>query len=461
MRRDPQRRIPAALTSVARDFSLRRLHPIFPALLMAFLFFYAQSGAAESSTPQCTLGLHFDNAITSGTLDYLQRGLAQAAARNCASVLIEINTPGGSLEATRSIVELILSSPRPILCLITPPGGHAGSAGAIIMMACHVSGAEMATNIGAATPISAQGDLAHDLRKKVMEDTESWARGLAKLRGRNADFAGAMIAQAKSLEAEEAVKIGAIDLLVHRPAEFLQAAAHRKVALSGGTEVEVQVGPLMNYEPNVRDAFLQIVTDPEIAYLLFMGSLALLFFELTHPGMVAPGVAGLIALIISFMAFQKLGVSWGGVLLILCGAGLLVAEAFLPSLGALGVGGLVAFAAGSVLLYDPGTSGYELPLSLTLATSALIGLSMLGLSTLAYRTRKKGLADLEKLLVGHRGRVVSVEPRDPEGAVISPSKGIILIRGELWSFVCDRPIAVDCEALVLSQTGLRVQIKEV
>lgn len=413
----------------------------------------AAAPAADRNTPSCTLEMEIGGVVAPGTFDYLSRGFARAAELDCRSVLLRINTPGGNLQTTRMIVERILSSPVPVLCLVGPPGGHAGSAGAIILMACHVAGAEPATNIGAATPVSGTGaEIAEDLRKKLVQDTESWVRGLAKLRGRNLEVAGKIVTEARALDAEDAAKLGVIDVVTGDVDPFLDFAEGRQVKMPGGATAVVRTGALMRYQPDLRHDLLQILTDPQFAYLLFMASLALLYFEFTHPGIVVPGVAGGIGLIVSLMAFHKLNVWWGGASLIVLGVVLLAAEAFVPSFGALGFGGIVAFAVGSVLLYDPSVTGSGLPLSLIAVTTGTVGALMLGLAFLAYKTRHRGRAIMDTALLERVGEIASLE---------APSlrRGMVIIEGEYWKFSSERDVRVGDRVVVTAQKGLTLVVK--
>ena len=405
----------------------------------------------DRDTPSCTLKLEIDGAITPATLDYIERGSKQAAQMNCRSILLLINSGGGALTTTRTIVEKILASPIPFLCLVSPSGGHAGSAAAIIALACHVNGAEPATNIGAATPIGFTGEtLSEDLRKKIIEDTVSWVTGLARLRGRDVDFAQKIVTEAKAYDAEEAVAKKALDTLALDPARFLDFAEGREVAMSGGAKATVATGAVTAYQTDLRHDFLSIITDPEIAYLLFMASLALLYFEFSHPGAIAPGVAGSLGLIASLIAFNRLDVHWGGVALIALGLGFLVAEAFVPSFGALGIGGILALTGGSLILYEPGS--FSLPLPMILATSGSLGALMLALAVVAFRTRKKGKASAELALIGRVGEVMSLE---------APSlrRGMVQVAGENWRFVCAKDVRVGEMVRVLSQEGLTLRVE--
>ncbi|MCB0349415.1 MAG: nodulation protein NfeD, partial [Bdellovibrionales bacterium] len=310
----------------------------------------------------CTLDLTIDDFIGVGTSDYINRATHKAREASCTSILLRINTPGGDLNSTRKIVTTILNSEQPFLCLVYPSGGHAGSAGAIILQACHINGAMKATNLGAATPISAMGtEMPEDLKKKIFNDTISWLEGITKTRKRSLDFSKKIVTEAKAITAEEAESIKAIDIAANTLDGFLGFSDSKKVKGPGDEMLTVKVGPLVSFDPDVRYKILQIIGDPQLSYMIFLGSLGLLYFEFTHPGMILPGVAGGLGLLISFIAFDKLDVKWGGLALLALGLVFFILEAFVPSFGALGIGGIIAFTIGGLLLYDEST-GYALPL---------------------------------------------------------------------------------------------------
>ncbi len=416
--------------------------------------------AKAETVPTCTSVVAIENAVSTATYDFLDRAMKRANREACQSILLTINTPGGSLQTTRMIVEKILSSPIPVLCVVSPEGGHAGSAGALILLACHVSGVLPATNIGAATPIAGGGaSLGDDLRKKVVEDTKSWAVSLAKKRGRSVQFAEAIVNDAKAYDSD-ALKAGGVDILAKSIPDFLAQAAGREVSVAGtleegsGTKTKVVVGATSPVEKDWRERVLSILTDPEFSYLLFMAAIGLLYFELTHPGAIAPGVAGALLLVISLIAFQKLDVAWGGVGLMILGIGFLVAEAFVPSFGALGIGGIVALAVGSLLMYDPASGGLSLSLWLSLGVPLTLGFTLFALALYIFRSRRRGSESVSES--GVIGEVVRVERVESEGR-----KGALTVRGEIWSFESDQGVLPGDQVKIVSMNGLKLKIEKV
>lgn len=422
--------------------------------VLAILFLtapvFAQDKAVSAST--CTAQIEVTDVIGPASLDLLQRGEKYAAQEKCSSILLLINTPGGSLDSTRRIVEMIINSQYPYLCLVAPAGGHAGSAGAIILQACHVNGALVGTNLGAATPVTMGGEIPEDMRKKILNDTRSWLDSLTKMRGRSEKFGQDIILEAKAVTAEEAHKLKAIDYVGKTTDDFLKFATGRTVKMSGDKEQKVETGVLHAFVLDIRYKLLSLVTDPQLAYLILLGSLGLLYFEMTHPGTMIAGVAGAVGLIVAMIALHKLDVEYGGLALIFLGIVMLVAELFVPSFGALGVGGIISFVFGSLFLFDPVKTGYRLPLSLILPVALFFAIVFLGVGYLLLRTQKvKKKGGFEDLL-GLKARVVSLE-----GA---GNSGMIELRGELWKFQSPTSLSLTDEVSVRGYEGLVLKVEK-
>ncbi len=407
-----------------------------------------------NSVADCTVSIEIRDTIGPATFDYLEQAIEKVNENKCQSILLKINTPGGNLQSTRKIVELIMSSPFPYLCLIHPSGGHAGSAGAIIMQACHVNGAVEATNIGAASPISGSGEqISDDLRKKLFEDTKSWVEGLAKYHGRSLKFAKDIVTEAKALDAKSAFEQKAIDIVVKDIDEFLEFASKQEVRLKSEEKTLVVVGDLIDFSPGLRHEVLQFFSNPQLVYLIFMGSLGLLYFELTHPGAIVPGVIGAIGLVISLMNFHMLDVSWGGVVLIALGMAFMFAELFVPSFGALGLGGLTSMVVGSLLLFDE-KSGFQIPITFLLITTFILFLLMAGLSYLAYQAMRRG--EKNRKDEDFTGQEIIIRSFD-----VSTKTGFGFIHGEIWKVVSDEPLAKDDKAVVVKIKGLTLKVKKI
>ena len=380
----------------------------------------------------CTKSVELSGAIGPASLDTLEHAIRLTEKDGCSSLLVLINTPGGSLLSTRKMVSAILDSPVPVLCLIYPSGAHAGSAGAIVMQACHINGAVQATNIGAATPVLGGGkDTPKDLRNKMVNDAASWLDSLTDLRKRNKKFGREIVTKAKALSAKSAYENKAIDFYGQSIEEFLRFANGRKVQVRLNKNTEVKTGEVQIISLGVRQKVIQLITDPQIVYLLFMGSLLLIYFEITHPGTVVPGVLGAIGLIVSFIGMHKLNFVWGGLILMLLGVFFMVLEAFVSGFGILGGAGAVSFIVGSFFLFDPSkTGGVDIPTSTILITSALFISASLGLAYLAY-TALRAKTREEKNWTGQTGTVVEVQ---------TESKGLMEINGETWKYKCSQKL---------------------
>lgn len=408
----------------------------------------AVDSATSSPHASCMIEAEISGAIGPASLDFLQRAQKRVEKNKCSSLLLLINTPGGNLQTTRLMVENILASPVPVLCMVHPAGAHAGSAGAILLLACHLSGAIDTTNIGAATPISGDGkELPEDLRKKMINDTTAWVQSLAKLRGRNEEYAKQIVTDAKSVTAKEAVQLKAIEFSGTSVADFIKYAEGKKVKLNENTETTIKSGEKIVFKQDVRFKFMDLFMNPQLAYLIFMGSLGLLYYELTHPGAIAPGVIGGIGLIISLMSLHMMEAYWGGVALIFLGIAFMVAEAFVAGFGILGIGGIFAFFAGSMFLFDPETTGYQLPLSLILPTTILLGLLMIGVAYLAFSTRKLRKQGAADDFVGEVAKVTEVQPGDGKC-------GYAEVAGEYWKCVSEQPLKVGDQVYVKGNKGL-------
>jgi membrane-bound serine protease (ClpP class) len=387
------------------------------------------------------------NIIGPATLDLVKRVEVRAERDKAEAILFLVNTPGGSLDTTRAIVQEILNSKIPFLCLVSPSGGHAGSAGAIILQACHVNGALIGTNLGAATPVAGGGqEIPKDLRQKIMNDTRSWLDSLTRLRGRNEKFGQDIILEAKAVSAEDAYKLKAIDWVGSSKADFLKFAASKKIKLNGKESVSINTDVVKTFELDQRYKISSILMDPEFSYMMLLASLALIYFEVTHTGTILPGVLGSLGLIISLIALNKLEVEWGGVLLILLGLGMLIAEMFLPTFGILGVGGVVAFALGSVFLFDPvKTGGYQLPLTLILPVVAVFAGCIVGVSVMMLRTRRVKKKGGYEDLMGELAVVVSREQ--------------VELRGEIWKFRSQHEVNPGDQVRVVGHEGLVLNVE--
>jgi membrane-bound serine protease (ClpP class) len=318
--------------------------------------------------PPRVLTAKIDGAITLGTAEYLESTLARAREEGFAAVLVELDTPGGDLQATRRIVGSMLQSPVPILLWVGPAGAHAGSAGVFLTLAADVAAMDPASNIGAAHPVTAGGGDVEaqggkDLAKKIENDTAALARSTATERGRNAVWAEKAVRESVALTGEEAVKERVVDFLASDPATAVQKADGRTIrARSAPRQLHLQGAVLVAAEPTIRQRMLMFIADPNVVAILTLLGLLGLGIEFYHPGALFPGITGGICLFLVFVASQVIPVNVAAVLLLLAGAGLLVSEAYFTSHGVAGVAGAVCLVVGMLFLvkssgsptFDPG-----------------------------------------------------------------------------------------------------------
>lgn len=383
-------------------------------------------GPTPASAAQAVAQIDMDSAITPVTVRLLAMAVDRAQSDGAQALIIRLNTPGGLERSMRSMVQTILGSPIPIIVYVSPTGARAASAGVFITMAAHVAAMAPATNIGAAHPVAVGGSMDKEMTKKVENDAAAFARTIATERGRNAEWAEKAVRSSVSATEREAVKLKVVDLIADSVPDLLTKVDGRTVKTSRGpVTLATKEAPVTVIEVRFRDRFLALISDPNVAYLLMMGGMLGIFFELSNPGSVLPGVVGGICLILAFFAFQSLPVNWAGLLLILFGVVLLIAEIKVTSHGVLAVGGLVAMLIGSLMLYDAPETGIRLswfvivPTVGTTAGLVFVAVS-LGVRAL-YRPSVTGAA----AMVGRLG--VARTAIKPEGQV--------LIDGELWRAV--------------------------
>ncbi|HHH45989.1 MAG TPA: nodulation protein NfeD [Thiotrichales bacterium] len=421
-------------------------------LLLAWLFLL--SGVAQwlvaAPDERTAYRVQIRGAIGPATSDHVVRALEKAAREGAALVVLELDTPGGLDTSMREIVKAILASPAPVVCYVAPSGARAASAGTYILYACHVAAMAPGTNLGAATPVeiggpapgrapeSGEGDEtsedgnAKTLERKRINDAVAWIRSLAKLRGRNAEWAEQAVREAASLPAEEALEKGVIDLVAPDLDALLRAIDGREVAVPGG-HVRLDTRDLVVREiaPDWRTRLLERIADPNLAYVLMLLGIYGLIFELANPGFILPGVAGTICLLLALFAFHVLPVNEAGIGLMLVGILFMIAEIFVPSFGALGIGGLIAFAIGSVMLFDEESGAVAVAPGLIAGFTLATGVFLFGVVGLAVRSRRRPVVSGAEELIGAEG-VALEDFRDGCGAVH--------VHGERWSARSGQPI---------------------
>lgn len=431
----------------------------FTALLMPFSQAQSDGGHIMVMTMEGAIGPAFSG--------YLETGIARAEAENAQAIIIELNTPGGLLSSTRDMVSDIVESPVPVIVWTTPSGAHAASAGTFIMYAAHINAMDSGTNLGAATPIEMGGssptsseDNGGDANKeamknKALEDTSAFIRGLAEMRSRNAEWAQTAVTEAKSLTAEEALKENVIDMIATNRDELLAKLNGSDVTLKNGETVSLATDgvKVREFKPDWKVTFLSMITDPNIALIFMSIGVYGLILEFYNPGTMIPGTVGAICLIIGLYAMNVLPINAAGIILLVLGLGFMVAEAFIPSFGILGFGGLAAFVVGLAIMFDSDAMPGLAIDGGVIAGIALLGAIIVGLVVfLTVKVYRKEMDTGVEGMVGKKAEIV--EWKDDHGRV--------RVQGEVWSAYADSKLdlSVGDKVIVSSvnQTDLTVKI---
>jgi membrane-bound serine protease (ClpP class) len=360
--------------------------------------------------------------------DIMHAAMKQVQEDGGQGLIIRLDTPGGSLESTRKMVQEMMAAPFPIIVWVGPAGARAGSAGAFITLAAHVAAMAPGANIGAAHPISSSGeDIGGELDKKVLNDTEAFIASIAKKRNRNIEMARSFVVTSASITAQEALEHKIIDLISPDLPSLLEKLDQRVIILDSGKQIKINSkdAVTIKYEPSLKQKLLEILSNPNLFYLLFMAGLIGLGYELTHPGVIFPGVVGIICMLLALIATSVLPVSYGAAALILAGVGMLIAEAFIPSFGTLGIGGVAAFVIGSIFLVDPhNEQGLRLSWMVIAPGALVIAGAFLALGFLVLRATKAPIQSGQEAMLGESVRVI----KDFVGGC-----GQVRASGAIWS----------------------------
>ena len=394
--------------------------------------------------------IDIDGAITPITVRLLAAAIERAQADGSQALVVQLNTPGGLERSMRSMVQSILNSEIPIVVYVAPTGARAASAGVFLTMAAHVAAMAPATNMGAAHPVAVGGQMDKEMLKKVENDAAAFARTLAVERGRNAEWMEKAVRSSVSVTEREALKLKVIDLIADRLPDLLEKIDGRVVKTKrGAMTLETKNAPVKVIDIRFRDRFLALITDPNIAYILMMVGMLGIFFELSNPGVVLPGVIGGISLILAFFAFQSLPINWAGLLLILFGVALLIAEIKIASHGVLTIGGVVSMVLGSFMLYEAPEAGFRVSWAVILPTvGASAGLVVWAVSA-GVRAMMRPPTTGAAGMIGQHAVVRAA--LDPEGQV--------QLDGELWRAVAeDAPVPAGETVRVTGVDGLTLRV---
>ena len=466
-------------------------------LMAQFISVYCVAQAVEESAENDgesrphIAELSISGPIGPATTDYLIRTSKTAREQGARLFIVTLDTPGGLDAATRDIIQHILASEIPYVTYVTPAGARAASAGTYILYASHVAAMTPSTTLGAATPVQMGGmpgqqeppssdkptprsapdktqgeEKAEDeqsetgepkrqsgsaMERKVINDSVAYIRGLARRHGRNADWAEKAVRDAATLTANEALAENVIDVVANSREQLLEQLPGREVVLAAGTEkIDAQTAelPVVSYAPDWRNELLSLITNPQIAYILLLVGIYGLIFEGYSPGAIVPGVVGVICLLLAFYALQVLPINYAGLALIIVGALLIAAELFVPSFGALGIGGVVALVIGSVMLIDSDVPGMQVSRGLIGGIAGVSGLALLGILYAVGRSLRKPKVAANQAMVGRTAVVTEVEPAL-----------LVKIDGEIWRAQCDNLLVEGQLVQVVGEKGLMLQVQ--
>ena len=441
--------------------------------LSILITFFALGSAAQAHADGIAILLELDGAIGVATAEYIIGGIEDAEDRNAQLVVIRMDTPGGLVNAMRDIVTAILGSDVPVATYVSPAGARADSAGTYILLASHIAAMAPTTHLGAATPVSlgpggfgdkddsdeeesdsedekGAKDSDTAMERKVMNDAIAYIRGLAEAHGRNADWAEKAVTEAATLTATEALENNVIDLIAVNQAELFQKINGREIKVNNRTiTLETETLVIEKIEQSWRIKFLSTIASPEILLLLLMVGIYGLMFEGYNPGAIVPGVVGVICLLLAAYALQVLPVNYAGLALIVVGIALIVAEAFVPSFGALGIGGIAAFIFGAIMMFDTGIPGYGISVTFVVSVAIVAGLFLLWLISYLVRLRRRGAVTGRGSILGGTG--TAMESFTGEGKV--------WLEGEAWAAVSKVPVEKDQEVVVRAMEGLMLEVE--
>jgi len=425
--------------------------------LLLFLLLLSLLSAA-SAAPVTVLTI--DGPISPASAAYFSQGLKRSVENGSSLVVLKLDTPGGLDTAMRDMIKGILASPIPVATYVTPSGARAASAGTYILYASHIAAMAPGTNLGAATPVSIgigggggepetrPDERAQDkppakdgtspparkdaLHEKAVNDAAAYIRGLAQLRGRNAEWAERAVREAVSLTATEAEKLHVVDYVAQDIPGLLERAEGTHVVANGKTvTLHVKGADLVAVDPDWRTQLLGVIASPSLALFLMMLGVYGLLFEFSHPGLVLPGVIGGISLLLALFAFQMLPINYAGLGLIALGIAFLVAEVFLPTSGVLGIGGVLAFVIGAIILVDTDAPGYGIPIGLILTLAGISALFVFAIVRIGVQARFRPVVSGQRSLIGARGAVLE-QRADQAWATVN---------GEIWPVRSAFPLA--------------------
>jgi len=431
--------------------TLQRISPVLPVLLLiCILMPGAQTRAA---IPATIVQIDLDTVVHPVSADYVRSGITHAKDIGARAVIIRINTPGGLMESMRDIVGAILDSEVPVITWVGPNGSRAASAGFFVLLAGDIAAMAPGTNTGAAHPVTGTGGKIEDvMEKKVVSDISAYIRSYVSRRGRNAAVAELGVVESRAFTAQEAVDQKLIDAVAGDVPDLIRRYNGQQIRRFNGTTAVLNLdgAAIESYAMSARQSLLSRALDPNLALILGMIGLLGLYFELTHPGMILPGVAGAICLILSMFSFNLLPVNWAGVALILLAIVLFVLEASITSHGILGLGGIIAMIFGASMLVEGPIPELRIHLATTIAVTLPLAAIMIFLLRLAIASRRMKTITGEEGMIGEVGLAKS----DVHAT------GRVFVHGESWNASSAVPIAAGSPVRIVKVQGLKVEVEE-
>ncbi len=427
-----------------------------------------QAAETPAPTPGAVWVIPVEGAIGPATSDFVVRGFEQAHRSSASLIILQMNTPGGLDGSMRDIIQSILSSRIPVVSWVGPKGARAASAGTYISYASHIAAMAPATNLGAATPVQIaapslpspgkeeSGEETDEtgttaMERKMVNDASAYIRGLAELRGRNIEWAEQAVREAVSLSASEALERNVIDLIAGSISELVHQLDGYPVAIDG-QEIELSLAgkPIFTLVPDWRTELLTILTDPNLILVLGMIGIYGIILEFYNPGATVPGVVGVICLILAGYSLQLLPVDYAGLVLLLVGIFLMIGEAMVPSFGMMGIGGIVAFLMGGLMLFDSEFEAFQLGLPVLGATAFVTAGLIFATISIALKIRRQAVVTGVETLIGKTGRV------------LTNSEGIIQARigAEIWTVVCDDELQEGDRVRVVSVEDMHLVVNK-
>ncbi len=417
--------------------------------LLSALALMALPGApgADGKTPAVHV-IRVSDAIGPGVASFIKSGIQDASDENAALIVIELNTPGGLADSMRDIVMALYESKIPVAVFVSPSGARAASAGVMITLAADIAAMAPGTNIGAAHPVGAGGqEINKTMSEKVINDMVAYVKSIAQKTGRNAEWAEKAVRKSISATETEALKAGIIDLVAKdlddliRQLDGREVKGKGKLSLAGHEKIFVK--------ENLRTKILKTISNPNVAYILMMIGLAGLYFELSHPGVIFPGVIGGICIILAFFAFQALPVNYAGILLILLAIIFFILEMKIASYGMLSVAGILSLLLGSLMLFEGGSPEFGLEWGVLLPTLTVVSGFFVTLAALVFKSQVSKPRTGEKGLIGEVGIVK--KDLDPEGKVF--------VHGELWNAFSKKPLQAGTRVKVIRMENLVLEVE--